>query len=310
MFNITPINSIGTNQPKNGWLWVQDYPPDLVKQYFLSTAICDWFFWHCAMNKHEPESSNDYKFDKRKAAKLIDLVDEILSCGYKSENRLGDLFLEQMYCFPYPLIVKGAVGDNENSSQAASSLFFWPPLRTKEKRTLEDYFKRVFNWRSHIFNGGNYHDSINWLDIFDMQLYDTYRNWVVSKDSELLNKIRRELRYVRTEAAVNKDQVQKQWMAEASYIGLTKKQSVDHWHYLWEYISAKISYHRTRTDLIEKAVDSPFRPHRVQSNTAELTQTFSRQAVDFCDSRIALFTDVVSLDKPDNVYFLKNYPKG
>ncbi|MDB9969046.1 hypothetical protein OAE08_05200 [Gammaproteobacteria bacterium] len=45
-------------------------------------------------------------------------------------------------------------------------------------------------------------------------------------------------------------------------------------------------------------------------NTAELTQTFSRQAVDFCDARIALFTDVVSLNKSDNVHFLKNYPKG
>jgi hypothetical protein len=223
---------------------------------------------------------------------------------------LNDLLWKQEDSFPWNFIVNGAVRDNKNASEVASSLFYWPPLRAKEKRTLEDYVRRVFNWRSHIFNGGNYHDSMNWLDIYDMEIHEIYRNWVVSQESELLNKIRRKLKHVRTEAAANKGQVKKQWMAEASYLELTKKQAVDHWHYLWEYISAKISYHRTRTDLIEKAVDSPFRPHRVQSNTAELTQTFSRQAVDFCDARIALFTDVVSLEKSDNVYFMKNYPKG
>jgi hypothetical protein len=310
MSNTTPINSIDTNQPKNGWLWVQDYPPELVKLYFLSTAITDWFFWHCAMNKHESDNSNDYKLDKRKAAKLIDLIDEILSCDYKSENRLNSLIWQQGSSFPWDSIVGGAVRDNKSASEVASSLFYWPPLRAKEKRTLEDYVRRVFNWRSHIFNGGNYHDSMNWLDIYDMEIHEIYRNWVVSQESELLNEIRSKLRLVKIHAAVNKDQAQKQWMAEASYLGLTKKQADDHWHYLWEYISAKISYHRTRIDFIEKAVDSQSPPRLVQFNTAELTQTFSRQAVDFCDSRIALFTDVVSLDKSDNVYFLKNYPKG
>jgi hypothetical protein len=99
-------------------------------------------------------------------------------------------------------------------------------------------------------------------------------------------------------------------MAEASYLGLTKKQAVDHWHYLWKDISAKISYHHARINYIEKAVDSPSPSRLVQFNTAELTQIFSRQAIDFCDARIDLFTDVVSLDKSDNVCFLKNYPKG
>ena len=294
MSNITPIDNRDTNQPKNGWLWVQDYPPELVKLYFLSTAVCDWLFWHCAMNKHEPENSNNYKCDESKAIKLIDLADEILGCGYKSENRLGDLFLEQMYCFPYPLIVKGAVRDNKSASEVASSLFYWPPLRTKEKRTLEDYVKRGIYWRSHIFNGGNYHDSMNWLDIYDMELHDIYRNWVVSKESELLKKIRSKLRLVKIHAAVNKDQAQKQWMAEAFYLGLTKKQANDHWLCLWEYLSTKISYHRTRTDLIEKAVDSPFPPRLVQSNTEKLTQSFARQVVDFSEDRIDLFADVVS----------------
>ena len=304
MSNTTPINSIGTNQPKNGWLWGQDYPPELVKLYFLSTAITDWFFWHCAMNKHESDNSNDYKLDKRKAAKLIDLIDEILSCDYKSENRLNSLIWQQGSSFPWDSIVGGAVRDNKSASEVASPLFYWPPLRAKEKRTLEDYVRRVFNWRTHIYNGDNYHDSMNWLDIYDMEIHEIYRNWVVSQESELPNEIRSKLRLVKIHAAVDKDQAQKQWMAEASYLGLTKKQADDHWHYLWEYISAKISYHRVRIDYIEKAVDSPSPSRSVQSNTAELTQTFSRQVVDFSEARIDLFADVVSLDKFENVYFL------
>jgi hypothetical protein len=127
-----------------------------------------------------------------------------------------------------------------------------------------------------------------------MELHDIYRNWVVSKESELLKKIRSKLRLVKIHAAVNKDQAQKQWMAEAFYLGLTKKQANDHWLCLWEYLSAKISYHRTRTDLIEKAVDSPFPPRLVQSNTEKLTQSFARQVVDFSEARIDLFADVVS----------------
>jgi hypothetical protein len=90
-------------------------------------------------------------------------------------------------------------------------------------------------------------------------------------------------------------------MAEASYLGLTKKQANDHWLCLWEYLSAKISYHRTRTDLIEKAVDSPFPPRLVQSNTEELTQNFARQVVDFSEYRIDLFADVVSLINSENL---------
>ena len=310
MSNTTPTNSIDTNQPKNGWLWVQDYPPELIKQYFLSTAIHDWFFWHCVMNKHESENTKNYKCDHRRAVELIDLANDVVLCGHSSSNLLNDLLWKQEDSFPWNFIVNGAVRDNKNASEVASSLFYWPPLRAKEKRTLEDYVRRVFNWRSHIFNGGNYHDSMNWLDIYDMEIHEIYRNWVVSQESELLNEIRSKLRLVKIHAAVDKDQAQKQWMAEASYLGLTKKQADDHWHYLWEYISVKISYHRVRIDYIEKAVDSPSPSRLVQFNTAELTQTFSRQAVDFCDARIALFTDVVSLDKSDNVYFLKNYPKG
>jgi hypothetical protein len=310
MSNITPIDIRDTNPPKNGWLWVQDYSPELVKLYFLSTAISDWLFWHCVMNKHESENTKNYKCDMSKAAELIDLTTAILDgCSHRSSNWLNSLLWEQGHSFPWDSIVGGAVKDNKSASEVASSLFYWPPLRAKEKRTLEDYVKRVFNWRTHIYNGGNYHDSINWLDIYDMELHDIYRNWVVSQESELLNEIRSKLRLVKIHAAVNKGLAQKQWMAEASYLGLTKKQAVDHWHYLWEYISAKISYHRARIDYIEKAVDSPSPSRSVQSNTAELTQTFSRQAVDFCDARIALFTDVVSQKIFDNVFVLKNFTK-
>ena len=305
MSNLTPIDNRGTNPPKNGWLWVQDYSPELVKLYFLSTAISDWLFWHCVMNKHESENTKNYKCDMSKAAELIDLTTAILDgCSHRSSNWLNSLLWEQGHSFPWDSIVGGAVKDNKSASEDASSLFYWPPPRTKEKRTLEDHVKKVFNWRSHIYNGGNYHDSMNWLDIYDMELHDTYRNWIVSQESGLLNKIRSKLRLVKIHAAVNKGQAKKQWMTEASYLGLTKKQAADHWHYLWEYISAKTSYHRIRIDLIEKAVDSPFRPRRVQSNTAELTQTFSRQVVDFSEARIDLFADVVLLDNFENVYFL------
>ena len=304
MSNTTPINSIDTNQPKNGWLWVQDYPPELIKLYFLYTAITDWFFWHCAMNKHESENNKNYKCDHRRAVELIDLANDVALCDQISPDILNDLLWEQEGSFPWRFIVEGAVKDNKSASEVASSLFYWPPLRAKEKRTLEDHVKKVFKLRCAIYNGGNYHDSMNWLDIYDMELHDTYRNWIVSQESELLNKIRSKLRLVKIHAAVNKDQTKKQWMAEASYLGLTDTQAVDHWHYLWEYISAKISYHRIRIDLIEKAVDSPFRPRRVQSNTTELAQTFGRQVVDFSEARIDLFFDAVSPDKFNNVYFL------
>ena len=305
MSNITPIDNRDTNPPKNGWLWVQDHSPELVKLYFLSTAIHDWFFWHCVMNKHESETTKNYKCDVKRTFKLIDLTSAVFSCcSHRSSNWLKNLLWVQGGSFPWESIVGGAIQDNKSASEDASSLFYWPPLRAKEKRTLEDHVKKVFNWRSHIYNGGNYHDSMNWLDIYDMELHDTYRNWVVLQDSELLNEVRSKLRFVKIHAAVYKYQAKKQWMAEASYLGLIKKQADDHWHYLWEYISAKTSYHRIRIDLIEKAVDSPFRPRRVQSNTAELTQTFSRQVVDFSEARIDLFADVVSLDNFENVYFL------
>ena len=305
MSNITPIDNRDTNLPKHGWLWVQDYSPELVKLYFLSTAISDWFFWHCVMNKHESENTKNYKCEMSKAAELIDLTTAVLDgCSHRSPNWLNSLLWEQGHSFPWDSIVGGAVKDNKSASEVSSSLFYWPPLRAKEKRTLEDYVQKIFNWRTHIYNGGNYHDSMNWLDIYDMELHDSYRNWIVYQESELLNKIRSKLRLVKIHAAVNKDQAKKQWMAEASYLGLTDKKAVDHWHYLWGYISAKISYHRVRFDYIEKAVDSPFRPRRVQSNTAELTQTFSRQVVDFSEARIDLFAGIVSLDKFDNVYFL------
>jgi hypothetical protein len=305
MSNITPIDNRDTNPPKNGWLWVQDHSPELVKLYFLSTAINDWFFWHCVMNKHDSETTKNYKCDLKRTGKLIDLTTVVLDgCSHRSSNWLNSLLWEQGHSFPWESIVGGAIQDNKSASEDASSLFYWPPLRAKEKRTLEDHVKKVFKLRCAIYNGGNYHDSMNWLDIYDMELHDTYRNWIVSQESELLNKIRSKLRLVKIHAAVNKGQAKKQWMTEASYLGLTKKQAADHWHYLWEYISAKTSYHRIRIDLIEKAVDSPFRPRRVQSNTAELTQTFSRQVVDFSEARIDLFADVVSLDNFENVYFL------
>lgn len=86
MSNTTPINSIDTNQPKNGWLWVQDYPSELIKLYFLYTAITDWFFWHCAMNKHESENNKNYKCDHRRSVELIDLANDAALCGQISPD--------------------------------------------------------------------------------------------------------------------------------------------------------------------------------------------------------------------------------
>jgi hypothetical protein len=301
MSNITPIDNRDTNQPKNGWLWVHDYSPELVKLYFLSTAICDWFFWHCVMNKHEPGNTKNYKCNMSSATEVIELADAVLDHGYGPSNLLNGILWEQVGSLTWSSIVEGAVRDNKSVSKVASSLFYWPPLRNKEKRTLEDYVKRIFNWRSHVFNGGNYHDSMNWLDIYDMELHDTYRNWVVSKEPELLQEIRSKLRLVKIHTAVSKGQAQKQWVAEASYLRLTKKQTNDHWLCLWEYLSTKISYHRTRTDLIEQAVGSQFPARLVQSNTEELTQNFARQVVDFSEARIDLFADVVSLINSENL---------
>ena len=300
MSNVTLIDKQGSNQPKNGWLWVHDYSPELVKLYFLSTATCDWLFWHCVMNKHDSESTINYKCDVRRAAEVIDVATDILDYSYKPSNWLSHLLFTQEGSFPWSFIVQGAVRDNKNASETASSLFYWPPLGSKEKRALEDHVKWGFNRRSHIFNQGNYHDSINWLDIYDMELHEIYRNWIVSKDVELLKKIRSKLRLVKIHAAIYKDQALKQWMAEASYLGLTKKQANDHWLCLWEYLSAKIAYHQTRIDLIEKAVDSPFRPRLIQANTKELTQSFARKAVDFSEARINLFRDVISLIRLEN----------
>jgi hypothetical protein len=294
MSNITPIDNRDTNQPKNGWLWVHDYSPELVKLYFLSTAICDWFFWHCVTNKHEPGNTKNYKCNMSSATEVIELADAVLDHGYGPSNLLNGILWEQVGSLTWSFIVEGAVRDNKSVSKVASSLFYWPPLRNKEKRTLEDYVKRVSNWRSHVFNGGNYHDSMNWLDIYDMELHDTYRNWVVSKEPELLQEIRSKLRFVKIHTAVSKGQAQKQWVAEASYLRLTKKQTNDHWLCLWDYLSTKISYHRTRTDLIEQAVGSQFPARLVQSNTEELTQNFARQVVDFSEARIDLFADIVS----------------
>jgi hypothetical protein len=300
MSNVTPIENPYLNQPKNGWLWVHDYSPELLKLYFLSTATCDWLFWHCVMNKHDSESTINYKCDVRRAGEVIDVATDILDYSYKPSNLLSELLFKQEGSFPWSFIVQGAVRDNKSASETASSLFYWPPLGSKEKRILEDHVKWGFNRRSHIFNQGNYHDSINWLDIYDMELHETYRNWVVSKEPELLQEIRIKLRLVKIHTAVSKGQAQKQWVAEASYLRLTKKQTNDHWLCLWEYLSTKISYHRTRTDLIEQAVGSQFPARLVQSNTEELTQNFARQVVDFSEARIALYSDVISLIRSEN----------
>ena len=63
--------------------------------------------------------------------------------------------------------------DNKDASETASSLFYWPPLCNKEKKALENHVKRVL--LACLLNQGNYHDGLNWLDIYDMELHDIYR---------------------------------------------------------------------------------------------------------------------------------------
>ena len=133
-----------------------------------------------------------------------------------------------------------------------------------------------------------------------MEIHDIYRNWIVSKDSELLTQIESKFRLVKIHAALYEDQVFKQWIAEASYLGLTEKQANDHWLCLWEYLTAKITYHQTRIDLIEKAINSPFQPRLIQATTESLTESFARNVVDFSEAQIALYSDVMSIIKSES----------
>ena len=54
---------------------------------------------------------------------------------------------------------------------------------------------------------------------------------IVSKDSELLTQIESKFRLVKIHAAIYEDQVLKQWVAEALYLGLTKKQPMNGYAY-------------------------------------------------------------------------------
>jgi hypothetical protein len=290
MNNVTWINREFSNQPQHGWLWVHDHPPELVRRYFLICAICDWFFWHCAINNNQSAASGHYRCDSRRACEFLEYLDELVSAEVDDSGFLTDALWSQLEWSALTLLVRGAVNRHKNTSQACSKLFSWPIGSDEQKATLEDYVCDVLYKRSHIFNEGTYHDSMNWLDIYDMELNSEYRLWVESKQSALFWKIQKKLRLVKrymTYPFVG--EVRRQWRCEASYLGLTQQQALSHWDSLQGYLAQKVTYHQARIFAIETAVDSRFTPRQVQSEAKDMMCVFGIKAIDFFEERIKLF---------------------
>lgn len=290
MNNVTNIDRPGANHPKNGWLWVHDYPPEIVRLYLFATSICDWFFWHSVINNYTPGALKNYRCDESRACELLDCLDDAFIGSSEESCLLSDLVWDQ-YEFPeIELVIRGAAQDWREISEISSSLFTWPTTWTDERLILETYIKRVLYKRSHIFNSGNYHDVMNWLDIYDMEINETYRAWIQDKPIQLKQEIQKKINLFKKHAALYpNDRVRRQWYSEATYLGLDHTKTVKHWNFLSEYLSQKIEYHKTRIDLIEEAVDSLFPVRQVLRNTDNLIYDFGRSAIDFSESRIKLF---------------------
>ena len=97
----------------------------------------------------------DYEMNAIKSAQIHDKAHQDLEDEVQKEwwsKGLTNLLFEQEGSFPWKYITYGAVKDNKDASETASSLFYWPPLCNKEKKALENHVKRGFYWRSHIFN--------------------------------------------------------------------------------------------------------------------------------------------------------------
>ena len=296
MGRIRHIERRGSNHPKNGWLWAHDYSPELVRLYLFVTSIVDWFFWHSVINNYTPAALKNYRCDEARACELLDGLNEMIASESEGSDLLSeescllsDLILE-LYQFPaIELVIRSAAQDNREISDISSSLFTWCTERTAERVVLEDYMKRVINTRSHVFNSGNYHDEMNWLDIYDMEINELYRAWVEEKPRRLEEEIRKKINLFRKHAAFDIDnRAKSQWYAEANYLGIDHKQTIQHWDFFCEYLSLKVRYHKTRVGLIEEAIDSYFSMRQVLRNTDNLIYDFGRAAIDFSESRVQL----------------------
>ena len=290
MANVTNIDRPGANHPKNGWRWVHDYSPEIVRLYLFVTSICDWFFWHSVINNYAPAALKNYRCDESRACELLECLDEAFTGSSEESCLLSDLMWDQ-YQFPeIELVIRGAAQDWRDISEISSSLFTWSTTWTDERLILETYMKRVFFKRSHIFNSGNYHDVINWLDIYDMEINETYRAWIEEKPIQIKQDIEKKIDLFRKHAAfVPNGHVRRQWYSEATYLGLGHKETVKHWNFLSEYLSQKLKFHRARINIVEESMKSRFPLRQVLRNMDNQLYDFGRSAVDFSETRIKLF---------------------
>jgi len=289
MQNVLKLYHKHWNSPKRGWLWLHDYPPDVVKIYFVVSAICDWFFWHCVMHNYKSLDIDVPDCSVRKACEMMDILNDHIEIEFDQSNSLSELLWNHIDFPAFELLVDGAARDDRSISEISSSLFCWPRPNSAGALVLEEYFERTMTMRSQIFNQGNYHDSMNWLDIYDMELNATYSDWVQSKQPALTWEIRRKLRCIRRYMSYPlEEQIRRQWCCEASHLGLSEQQSKSHWELLRKYLLEKIQYHRARIDLIESAMGSRFYPRYLYSGIEGLTYDFGCIALDFLEARIEL----------------------
>ena len=290
MNNVTNIDRPGANHPKNGWLWVHDYPPEIVRLYLFATSICDWFFWHSVINNYTPGALKNYRCDESRACELLDCLDDAFIGLAEESCLLSDLVWDQ-YEFPeIELVIRGAAQDWREISEISSSLFTWSTTWTDERLILETYIKRVLYKRSHIFNSGNYHDVMNWLDIYDMEINETYRVWIKEKPYRQEEEIRKKISLFRKHSAFNIDsRAESQWLAEASYLGLNHQQASQHWNCLREYLALKIKFYETRIDLVQDSMNSRFTFRQVLRNTENMTYDFGRSAIDYSEICMKLY---------------------
>jgi len=296
MQNVLKLYHKHWNSPKRGWLWLHDYPPDVVKIYFVVSAICDWFFWHCVMHNYKSLDIDVPDCSVRKACEMMDILNDHIEIEFDQSNSLSELLWNQIDFPPFELLVDGAARDDRSVSEISSSLFCWPRSNSAGGLVLEEYFERIMTMRSHIFNQGNYHDSMNWLDIYDMELNKAYREWVASGSFALRQEINSKLNSIRRYGALaNEKQAKQQWTAEAAYLGLTECQASHHWTFLSTYLSKKMEYHLMRANIIEQSLNSRFLPRFLYKDMDRVACEFGKAAINFLEERIKIFQSQVPL---------------
>ena len=290
MTTVSNIDQRDTNQPKNGWLWVHDYSPKLVELNFLVSAITDWFFWHCVLKSQKPRGPRRARCKTRRVIELIDCLNEIYEMEHEEHCLLWHLIWEQGDFPAFELVVEGAAKDRKEIGEICSSLFCWSPVVTEERLILEKYAKRIFYSRNHVFNGGNYHDAMTWLEVYDMEINEIYRTWIQNRSNELECEIRRKIGLFKKHAAfIPNKRGQRQWVSEASYLGIDFQQATKNWGSLREYLTLKIQFHEARICLIEGAIDSRFPQREVLREADDLLHDFALAAIDFAETRLRLF---------------------